>query len=80
MISGIWAITVLILSFAVLAWLVAALLHLTNQRQSSTVKRINDSLDRTVDNCIDFNKQVRLLNSQVKKERMMHDKLERETH
>jgi hypothetical protein len=65
MISGIWAITVLILSFAVLAWLVAALLVI--RRDSLKIKRINDSLDRTVDNCIDFNKQVRLLNSQVKK-------------
>ena len=67
MISGIWSITVLILSFAVLAWLVAALLYLINQRQSSTVERIKDSLGRTTDNCIDFNKQLRLLNSQVKK-------------
>lgn len=64
---GVWAITALILSFAVVVWLVAVLLYLINQRQSSTVKRINDSLDRTVDNCIDFNKQIRLLDSQVKK-------------
>ena len=63
----IWGITIWILSLAVIIWLVAALLHVINQRQSSTVKRINDSLDRTVDNCIDFNDQVRLLNSQVKK-------------
>lgn len=64
---GVWAITVFNLSLVVLVWLVVALLYLINQRQSSKVKRINDNLDRTVDNCIDFNKQLRLLNSQVKK-------------
>ena len=61
---GVWAITALILSFAVVVWLVAVLLHVINQRQSSTVRRISDSLDRTVDNCIDFNSQVRLLGSE----------------
>ena len=63
----IWGIAIWILSLAVIIWLVTALLYVINQRQSSTVKRINDSLDRTVDNCIDFNEQVRLLESQVKK-------------
>lgn len=63
----IWGFTIWILSLAVMILLVTELLYLINQRQSSTVKRINDSLDRTVDNCIDFNEQVRLLESQVKK-------------
>ena len=55
-----------ILSVAVLIPLVACWLRLINQRQLSAIKRINDSLDRTVDNCIDFNDQVRLLNKKRK--------------